>query len=588
MADTIETLTTSMDALQRQINDLSVTLQGYGTRLDTHDTDINALQNPPVGVPPVLLQWFAVPHSIREVDTILDTDLTTVSSNIASNTSDIADLSTRLDQEISDRDAADTDLNGTDIDLQAQIDTNLATLTQEITDRGTLSVTVSEGFDTINSRIDLVQADLTTATESATTSSGSLSSQIASLSAALQTAQTQINQLIGIGVDPVGAQAAQITSLTTIANDAATAVALETTNRTNADAALQTTVNSLSSSIAGIQSGLNNETNDRKTADIDIQSDITALTAEIAGHQALIDAETAARTSADSILTAAVADNSADIIDNSNAISDEVTNRTTADANLQTQVNTNLASITSNTAAIATHTTTITAINSRFSVVKDGGGYVTGFRIVDESGAASAFNLKDFNNNARLQNPGYVGKYFPAVSSLSFSPTTTYSTTWGGATSNDFQGTDLNNYTRLVKVYSTLSVGISGSCFQGVDYSTGGSLNRLGQVLTTFTVDFSGTVNRYLSLWYRIKNAPADTTQRWFPVALADNTTLSPRTYEYTRKQAVVQISATADKVIEFGLTVLNTLDATIANASFDTIYGGSVSVVATNMVTIS
>jgi hypothetical protein len=95
-------------------------------------------------------------------------------------------------------------------------------------------------------------------------------------------------------------------------------------------------------------------------------------------------------------------------------------------------------------------------------------------------------------------------------------------------------------------------------------------------------------VNRYLSLWYRIKNAAGDTTQRWFPVALADNTMSGQRTYEQTSKDAVVQISATADKIIEFGLTVLNTLDATIGSAANDNIYGGSVSIQALNMVTIS
>jgi len=582
MDTTLETLTTMVAALQRQINDLSVELQGHENRISGHDTDIHTLQDPPIGVPPEFLSWLSS-HSIREVDTILDTDLTTLSTDVADNASDVSDLSSRLDQETTDRLSADTDLASTDTDLQSQIDTNLATLNQEITDRGTLSVTVADGLDTVNTRVDDLEANLALATESASTSSGSFSSQIGSINSALQTALTQIDQLIGNNVDPLAAQAAQITSLTTIANDAASDVAQEITDRKSADTVLQNSFNSLSSSIAGITDTLNDEKTAREAADLDIQSDVAALTAEIAGHQALIDAETAARIAADNTLTTGVADNSADIIDNANNISDEITNRENANTLLQGNIDTNTAAISANSSLLSTHDTKLTAVNSRFSVVKDGGGYVTGYRVIDESNAAASFNLKDLNNNVRLQNPGYVGKYFPPVSVSAFTAPIAYDTLGG---SNDFHGTDGNNYTRPYGVYATQTVATNGSCFKGVDYSTGGDLNRLGQVLTTFKVDFSGKVDRYLSLWYRIKNAPADVTQKWFPVALADNT---PDTgYTFVRGQAVMQISVASDKVIEFGLSAVNTLDAQLDDVLQGFIYGGSVSITALNMVTIS
>ena len=121
-----------------------------------------------------------------------------------------------------------------------------------------------------------------------------------------------------------------------------------------------------------------------------------------------------------------------------------------------------------------------------------------------------------------------------------------------------------------------------------MDNSVGGSLQRLGQTLTTFKVDFSGAVNRYLSLWYRIKNNPSDNTQRWLPVAMTDNVLPSSRDYEQIRGQQVVQINVTSGSVIEFGLTVVNVFDTTIGDPTKDNIYGGSVTVEAFNLTTIS
>ena len=65
-------------SLQRQINDLDTIITGHTETLGHQGDDIDDLQNPPAGVPPALLDWFSTPHSIREVDTQLDTDLDTL------------------------------------------------------------------------------------------------------------------------------------------------------------------------------------------------------------------------------------------------------------------------------------------------------------------------------------------------------------------------------------------------------------------------------------------------------------------------------------------------------------------------------
>lgn len=588
MADaTLATITDLLVSLQREVNDIEVVLSGHRQTLDTHGIDINNLESPPAGVPPNLLTWLLT-HSIREVDTILDANLDTLTSTDISHTASIATLTANLTQEINDRTTADTALSGVDSSLQSQITANLATLTQEITDRSTLSVSVSDGLGTVNTRIDTLESNLASTSTTVTSANDTLSAQLATTNAALQTAQTQILLLQGIGVDPLGALASQITTLTTVATDASTAVAQEITDRGNADTVLQSSINTLNASISGLDSGITSEKNARILADSNIASDVAALTSLVGGHGGLIASETAARIAADSTLTTNVATNTTNISTNTTAIATETTNRTNADIALQALVDGHTTSIGTNTTNISTNTASIVGLNSKFGVAKDGSGYVTGWQVNDGLAAAGAFKLKDINNDARLQNPGYVGKYFPPVSVVSFAPPVTYDADWGGGTSNDFHGGDGNDYTRLVKVYATQTVAITGSNFKGVDYSTGGDFNRVGQVLTTFLVDFSGVVNRYLSVWMRIKNNPADAFGRWFPVALADNTMSGARTYEYTRFSRVVQISVTSDKVIEFGLTVLNTQDATIASAANDNIYGGSVTVHAINMVTIA
>lgn len=589
MADqTLTELTSIVTATEREVNDLTVQISGFEARISTNESDIAALQSPPVGVPPELLAWLAVPHTLTEVDSTLNTTVTGLSTSIGTHTTQIAQLQSDLSSEVTNRGTADTTLQANINALQVQVTANLATLTQEITDRSALSVSMANQYDTINSRIDSVQSEIDSLTTSSGTLDSAMTSQIATINSALQTLNTQVLLLQNIGVDPLGAQASQITALTTLANDASNGLAAEITNRSGADSLLQASINALSTSFSGVQADINTEKANRIAADSALNASFSTLSTTVAGNTGAIAAETAARTAADSTINSTLSTHTTNIADNAAAISAETTARGTADTALQGQITTNTGNIATNTANIATNTTDITNVKSRFSVVKDGSGYVTDYRIIDQSLSAASFKLRNLNNDSRLQNPGYVGKYFAQTAMSAFSPPVTYSTLWGGVTTNDFHGTNGNDYTRNVLVYATASVGLNGSVFMGVDYSTGGSLQRLGQVLTTFRVDFSGAVNRYLSLWYRLKATPGNNTGRWQPVALADNTMSGQRTYEQTRGQAVVQISVTANQVIEFGLTVLNTLDATIADATKDVIYGGSVSIVALNMVTIS
>jgi hypothetical protein len=589
MADiTLETISNDVAVLSQSVTDLRVLVDSQGSQVGINTSAITVLQNPPTGVPAELLAWFALPHAITDVDSVLNTRITTAETNITGSQTNITALQTSTAQEVTDRTNADNTLSSTINDLQTQVTNNLATLTQEVSDRSALSAATSTQDDATNTRIDGVQADLATQTSSANTSINSISSQIASINASLQTTTTQITLLQGIGVDPLAAQASQITTLTTIANNAATNVAIETTNRINGDLALQASINGISSEQSGFQTQLNTEVNTRTSMDATFTTQIGAINITLSGIPSLITAETAARIAADSTLTTNVATNTANIAINTGAISTEIASRISGDANLQTQVTANTGNITTNTANITANTTSITSLNAHFGIVKNVGGYVTGWQINDNSAGPGDFRLFVVNNDSKFQNPGYVGKYFSPVSVAAFSPPVSYDTQYGVAANSFFHGADGNNHTVPVLVYATQTVAINGSVFKGVDYSTGGDFNRLGQVLTTFLVNFSGSVNRYLSLWYRIKTTPTDTTQTWFPVALADNTISGARTYEIASTQAVVQISVTSNQVIEFGLTSLNTFDASIADPTKTFIYGGNVSVTAYNMTTIS
>lgn len=583
----LQTLTDAVAALQRQINDLSVIIQSHSEELTEHEGDITGLQDPPSGVPLPLIEWLDTPHSIREVDTILDDDLTDHTDRLNTHQDEIDQVEDDLTQEIADRTNADTALSSTDVDLQSQIDANLISLNDEITGRGELATTVSEGLDAVNDRVDDVQNDLSVLQTSSSIASASLSDQIASTSDSLQTAQTQIALLQGIGVDPLGAQASQITTLTIIANDALTLTNQEKIDRGDADLVLQSSIDALSSSISGISSGLTDESNDRQAADADLAADIASIDALASGNDALISAETAARVAADDVLTDDVADNTTDIADNATAIGTEVTDRTNADVALQSDIDANTASIVTNTANIATHDTKIVTLNSRLGVVKDVGGYITDWWVNDGVTLPGAFKLKNLNNDVKLQNPGYVGKYFPAVSVASHIAPSPFDADWGGATTQDFTGGDLNNYTRNVKVSSPLSIGIGRPIFMGVDFSTLGNANRLGNIQATFKLSWGGYVNRYLSVWYRLKTADNDPAPRWIAIQTADNFIPSARTYEWVSMIKTVVLTVDSDKLIEFGITPLNGFDATIADAANDQIYSGYFTVEAYNLITI-
>lgn len=592
MADvTLQTISDTLLITQQSVEDLRLAISGFDTRISDNTDDITTLQNPPAAVPPGLISWLALSHTFTEVDPILDTRIDNAEATIIGHTTSIGTLTTNLATETSDRATGDTDLQTNIDDLQTQVTTNLATLTQEISDRSTLSASVGTQIGTLTVQINAVAADLATETSTTNTSLTALTGQMATVNQALQTAQTQITLLQGIGVDPLGAQASQIATLTTIANDASTSVSAETTARIAADTSLQSSITGISSSVTGIQTNLDSEVATRTAADAAINVTLGSLGTTVAGNTGSIASETAARIAADSTLTGNVATNTTDIATNASNIANEITNRGNADTALQGQITTNTGNIATNTANIVSNTSAITGLKAHFGVVKDGGGYVTSYRINDDSLAAANFNLRNLNNDLRLQNPGFVGKYFAPVAVASFSPSVVYDTQYNVGPATLFHGTDAIDRSRNVNVYSTLSVGINGSVFKGVDYSTLGDTQRLGQVLTTFAVEFSGYVNSFLSVWYRIKTAPGDTTQRWFPVAMVDVGTMAipgQRSYELASGSAVVQISVTSNLVVEFGLTALSTVDASMTNASFDNIYNGRVKVTALNMVTIS
>lgn len=588
MADTtLQALSDDIALLYQSQDDMKVILDDHDAHFQTVDDDIAALETPTIGVPPSLLSWFSLAHTITEVDTILDSDITAINSTLSGHTTAISDLVNDVSDEVTDRTNADNIIDSTVSDLQTQVTTNLGTLTQEISDRSALSASSSAQYILLNDRIDDVVTDLSDLTTNDGTAITTLESQVAVLSAGLQTANSQITLLRNIGVDPLAAQAANIAALSITANSASSSVTNEATLRSNADLALQTNLDSVNSSLSGFQTSLDAETNTRAAADSSINIQIGSLGATVASHTGLISAETAARVAADSTLTTNVATNTGNIATNTSNIATEIADRANADSVLNAAIIINSSSIGTNTTNIATHTTELTGLKSHFGVVKDGGGYVTGYRINDDTTAASNFNLRTLNNDLKLQNPGYVGKYFPAIAISSFQLPDSYDTQYGAGASNLFRGLDANDYTAAVNVYATGTVALNGSVFKAVDYNVGGDLNRLGQDLTTFLVKYSGYVNKYLSLWYRIKLAPGDTTQRWFPVSMANNLVPSPRTYELVSKQEVVQISVGTTGVIEFGLTTLNTLNASISDAANDVIYGGSVTIEALNLITI-
>ena len=585
---TLQSLSDLLAALQRQVNDLAVLQSGQATQIDDNTGDIDDLKAPPSAVPPGLIKWYGDGHTTTEVDPPLFTSISDLNVSVATNASDISTIGAGLTTETGQRTSGDLGLQTSLDGLQAQVTTNLGKLTQETSDRSQLATSMSTQFTTTNQRIDDVQAQVSTQATDHNTAINSSYSQISTLNASVQTMQTQILLLQGTGVDPLGAQASQITTLTTLANDASAATAAETTNRMNADTAMQNSINTLSTTISGITTGLSDEQTARINADSTLTSAVNSLGTSVSGNTSAIAAESAARIASDTSTSTTLASHTSQINTNTSDIATETSARIAVDNGLLNQINTNSSAIAGNTTGIASNAAQISGINTRFSVDKDAGGYVTGYRIIDQSSAPAAFNLKNLNNNVRVFNAGYLGKYFPPVSVLSFSPPISYNTGWGTAPSNDFHGSLGNDYTQQVNVYATQTVALDGSCFKGVDYNTGGDLNRLGQELTTFKVDYSGKVNKYLSLWYRIKNTPADLDQRWFPVAVTESTLPGSGSYSTARGQAVVQINVTADKIIEFGLCVNNTTDAQIWDSTNAFIYGGSVSVMALNMVTIS
>jgi hypothetical protein len=250
---------------------------------------------------------------------------------------------------------------------------------------------------------------------------------------------------------------------------------------------------------------------------------------------------------------------------------------------MQTQINSNTSGVQGNTADIITLENSMSAVQAGFGLTIDGFGYITGYRDLGNAQPISKFLVSNINHDIKFQNRFYEGKFFLPAANDTFNLPVTWDSNYGTAASTNFHGTDGNDYTRNVLVYG-------GSIFYGTAYGSGGMANRLAKDVSTFVIRFSGAVNRYLSLWYRIKTAPGDTTQRWYPVDVADNLIPNQRSYEQTSKATKVTITVPYGQVIEFGLTVLNTVDATIASlaAGLDNIYGGSASITAINLTTIA
>jgi chromosome segregation ATPase len=484
---------------------------------------------------------------------------------------------------------ADTGLQSSVDDLQAQVTANLDVLNQEIAARGELSSSVAAGYDTINARIDGLAAELSNATSSGQNSVSTLNGQVSSLNSATQVHANQIQQLSGEGVDPEGALASQITALTIIANDALAATETEATTRANADTALESSVDAMGTQVASNTSNLSAESSIRAAADANFDVEIASINTSIAGHTTDIAAETAARVAADTALQTSVDSLNTGLVNTATALSQEITDRTNADTALQTQVTSNSAAVTSHEDEITDLQSDMASAQGKNALVTDVTGYITGYQNIGATIPVSKYLVRDMNNDVRFQNPLYPSKYFPAVSAIAFAAPLSFDADWGGATTNTFHSLDNIDHVRQIKVYSAGSlVANNGSTFIGVDYSTGGSVQRLGQQATTFLCRVTGAVSRFLSLWYRIKSAPTVTNGTWYPAVMADNYTPVMREYERASAEIVIQINVASNQVIEFGIAPLNIQDATMFSITGDSMYGVCASIEAFNLTNVT
>jgi hypothetical protein len=210
-------------------------------------------------------------------------------------------------------------------------------------------------------------------------------------------------------------------------------------------------------------------------------------------------------------------------------------------------------------------------------------GYITGYRDIGSVNPISTILLKTVNNDFKVQNPGFIGNYFPPYATITFGPSVSYSTQYGTAPSQTFVAT-LGTVSLNVLVYATGTVAATGSVLMGTNYTAGSSPYRLGQSSTTFLVSITGAVNKFLSLWYRVKATPTTATGNWNPVLTADATMGGGRTYERVTKYGLITVSVDPAQVIEFGLTTIDTNTGVIGDVTHDFIYGGSVSVTAVNI----
>lgn len=586
MADpTLSSLFAQITDIGDQLTSVQLDVADVTSRTTVNETDIAVLQNPPTGVPTQLLNWFAVPHSITEVDSGLSSRLTADETNITTNTNNIATNAAAITQEVTDRTTAVSGVITNVNDIQAEIDALTISLNNEINGRATSDSAKVVTLDNINSRIDDVSSQISNQVATSTTNENSLFNYVSVLNQSVQTAQVQIALLSGQGVDPLGSLASQIVALTVVANDAMSATTSETTLRVDGDLNLQNQVTSISSNISTNTTQIASEKTARISADAALQAEVDILNTLTSSQGAAITAETAARIAADNTLTANVANNTANIATNTTNIANEITRATAAEGVLTTSVTTNTTNIATNTGNITTLQTQMSSARSKYSVLIDGFGYITGYDDIGTSLPTSKFFVKDLNNNIRLQNPLYIGNFFPAVSVFALTSSPTVLTNYGTGASNTFHSLDAITHTVLI---DPLLVSTAGSTFLGANYPSGGNIQRLGQQVTNFLIDMSAGVNRYLSMWYRVKTSPGVTTGTWYPVLLADNTIAGARTYEIATARSLVSISVDPAQVLELCLVPLNTADATISDPVNSVIYGASVSIQAYNVVTIS
>ncbi|WP_131193728.1 host specificity factor TipJ family phage tail protein [Lichenihabitans psoromatis] len=285
---------------------------------------------------------------------------------------------------------ADTAIVGYAIGVQANVDTNQASVLQQFEAQADTNQAVATAITTVKAATDTNAASIVSETQARTTADSATASRLDALTATVGGNTAAITSESQTRATADSATATQLTGLTATVGGNTAAISIESQTRATVDSATATRLDTLSASVGGNTAAITTESQTRATVDTATATRLDALSVSVGTNTATATSIQQAYTTADAAISSRIDTLGTTVGGNSAAISSEAQARANGDSAVAARVDSLSTTVGGNMANISTLQASSNGVSVQYGVIgtidgQTGGFIFTGVRRLDGS-----------------------------------------------------------------------------------------------------------------------------------------------------------------------------------------------------------